>query len=206
MHNLFKKEKTITIINNILNIIMMVTSLILTIYFININKYDRIFTCLAIYLVIYLPRLLENTKYKLNYNYKLVYTVFVFLAHFLGSIINLYQYIWWFDLFAHFISGILTLVVGKFILEEIEKTKITSKLIHFIYLIGFVAFVAVIWEIIEYSGDVIFNMNLQHNLETGVVDTMEDMIIAMTGGLLSYCYLYMKPKKMINNKKINNQK
>ena len=188
------KVKKYNILNNILNIIMMIMSIVLLIYFINIKMYDRIFSCLSIYVVLFFPKLLDKTKFSLNEKYKLIYTLFVFLAHFLGSIVNLYYYVWWYDLFMHFLSGVLSVVVGIYILDKVDSKSIKNKFIYFIYLIGFVSFVALTWEMIEYLGDIFFNMNLQHSIETGVKDTMHDIIIALLGGFIT-CFIVNKKNK-----------
>lgn len=53
---------------------------------------------------------------------------------------------------------------------------------------------ALVWEILEFSGDILLNSNFQHSIDTGVVDTMGDMIAALFGGLISYL-IYLKSNK-----------
>ena len=62
-------------------------------------------------------------------------------------------------------------------------------MVKFFYLVGFVTFVALCWEIIEFTGDQVFGLNLQHNMETGVLDTMSDMIMGFMGGICSYIFI-----------------
>ena len=83
-----------------------------------------------------------------------------------------------------------------YILEKITNSKINNKLNKFIYLIGFVSMIALSWEIVEYIGDLLFDMNSQHNLETGVHDTMQDIIAAMIGGLITHILVYFHSKKI----------
>ena len=183
-----KKDKVYKILTWILNAFMMIGTIFILIYFIKEKDYSRVYTGALIYLVIFLPCLLEKTKYKFNAKYKFIYSVFVLLGDFLGSIVNLYKYLWWFDLFVHFLSGVLTVVGAYYILER-SKYKNISGFIEFIYVIGFVTLIGMSWEIIEYTMDVVFKLNLQHSIETGVADTMEDMIIALVGGIIGYlCY------------------
>ena len=50
--------------------------------------------------------------------------------------------------------------------------------------------IASIWEFLEFGADTFFGMNVQHSLDTGVRDTMEDMLIAFLGSLIvSISYL-----------------
>lgn len=56
--------------------------------------------------------------------------------------------------------------------------------------------IALSWEVIEYVGDLLFNMNSQHNLETGVHDTMQDIIAALTGGIITHILASFHNKKI----------
>lgn len=179
-------KSKVELLNQILVAMILVLSTLYLVHFINIGRVDRIFSTLAIYFVIFVPKMLEKTKYKLSPNYKFMYIIFIFLAHFLNCIVNLYKSVWWYDLFAHFISGVVTFLLATYILEKSNEAPFKSMLTYFIYLIGFVCFVAVAWEITELSCDLLFSTNLQHNLDTGVIDTMEDIIVALTGGLMTF--------------------
>ena len=60
------------------------------------------------------------------------------------------------------------------------------------------------WEIGEYVVDLIIGTNLQHNLDTGVVDTMQDLICGtiVGGGFAFYIWLdlyYQKYKSCVNS-------
>ena len=54
---------------------------------------------------------------------ELIYVVFIILAQFLGSVVNLYNTFWWYDLFTHFLSGILTAVLSLVILNWFSMYK-----------------------------------------------------------------------------------
>lgn len=179
------KNKIYRIITNIINWTMMICTFIIVIYFLKIKDYTRLSTDVMIYIAIFVPKIFEKTKYKLNDKYKLIYSIFILLGDFLGSVINLYDHVWWFDLFVHFLSGMLTVVVANYILER-SKYKELSGLIKFIYVLGFSSLIAVCWESIEFFIDIVFKMNMQHSQDTGVIDTMTDMIIATLGSLTMY--------------------
>lgn len=156
-----------------------------TIYF-GIFQYDssRILTYLAVIPVLGVPLLLKRTRYKLDDNEMLCYYLFVFMADFLGCVINLYNITWWYDIVVHFCSGIFTFLVGLFLLN---KFNIMESDIKFRLLFSFcvVITVAGLWELFEFLSDVILGMDLQHNIETGVNDTMIDMLSASCGGIVS---------------------
>jgi hypothetical protein len=45
-------------------------------------------------------------------------------------------------------------------------------------------FLATMWEVYEYASSIIFNIDPQNNLTTGVNDTMQDIIVALIGTIL----------------------
>ena len=59
---------------------------------------------------------------------------------------------------------------------------------------GIVALIAVAWELFEYFMDTYVGMNLQHTLDTGVTDTMQDMLVALLGGFLSSIFIWKRSK------------
>ena len=52
---------------------------------------------------------------------------------------------------------------------------------------GIAAIIAIGWEIVEFVLDLILHNDPQHVLDTGVNDTMMDMIVCMVGALLFGC-------------------
>ena len=156
------------------------------------NK-TRIITFMIIYPMLLFPLILQKTKLKLDNSKIFLYYVFIFLADFLGCVVNLYNTISWFDSFVHFLSGIFTFILGLIIYEKIS-TKKENKLLKVVFCLGIVAIIIVLWEIIEYTGDNLIGSNLQHVIDTGIKDTMTDMIVALLGGIISSIYIFIKNK------------
>ena len=52
------------------------------------------------------------------------YYLFLLLSLVMGSVLKLYYKIWWFDLFTHFISGIMTSIIAFILLQ---KNKLITK-------------------------------------------------------------------------------
>ena len=50
-----------------------------------------------------------------------IFIVFVFLAQFLGSCVNLYDQVFWYDIFTHFLSGIFSGLIALEIFEIFKK-------------------------------------------------------------------------------------
>ncbi len=154
---------------------------------INVGNYDRILGDITIPLVLLIPRIIKNLfKIRITDTMELIYVVFIILAQFLGSVVNLYNNdtTWWYDLFAHFLSGVLTSVLALVVLNWFGVYKEKNNGFNFLFIICFTLMVASIWEFVEFGTDVFLGMNVQHSLETGVKDTMEDMLVAFAGSMI----------------------
>lgn len=173
-------------INYLVIVITILGSLV--ILFINPFNVVNFLKTMAIFLTVLSPFLIDKIfKVKLEDKYKLAIISFVFLAHFLGVIVNLYDKLYCYDKVMHFFSGILT----AFLSVKIVKSK--NKYINAILLIIISLAVAALWEIFEYTSSLIFNIDPQKTLETGIHDTMQDIIVAFLGSILvSISYLKSK--------------
>ncbi len=154
------------------------------------GNFSRLLTFIAIYPLLFLPFIINKTKIKLDQSEVFLYYIFIFLADFLGCVINLYNNVAWYDLFVHFLSGIFAFLLGYIILKQLNSKD--SKIIKIIFCLGFAALVAVLWEIFEFGADNILGVDLQHHLDTGVYDTMEDMIVATVGSFVGMIYVIIK--------------
>lgn len=179
-----KKNDIIILINKISVILMCISSFFLLIYRISQHRYARIPTDIAIYFVLLIPIIL-NRFIKINEKDKLEFLIFIFISEFLGCIVNLFKYISWFDTFSHFVSGIYFFIIGIKILRIMEKYDNKNTFFNILFAIAISLSSACIWEIFEFSADTLFGMNLQHNIDTGVIDTMEDIIACTLGAFLS---------------------
>ena len=72
------------------------------------------------------------------------------------------------------------------------SNKCRNKLLKILFCLGIVALIAITWEVFEFSIDSFAHTNLQHNQDTGVIDTMQDMIVATLGGIISSIYMWIK--------------
>lgn len=162
---------------------------------------NRILVTLSVYLIIWIPKIIHHKVIFPDYM-ELVYIIFVFFAQFLGSVVGLYSTIYWFDSFVHFCSGILTGVFAITILLWFRKYDDKSILFNIFFMIAISLMVASLWEFFEFTSDKILKGDTQKVLETGVGDTMKDMIVAFLGSILtSIYYAYEKccNKKLLFN-------
>lgn len=186
-------------INNVLIFLFSLASVCFFIRDYNTGAYDRLLCSISIILVFFLLRIFKKIfKLKISDEMELVYTLFIILAHFFGSVVNLYNTVWWYDLFAHFLSGVLTAVLALVIISWFGVYDEKNKIFNVLFIICFVLMIASIWEFLEYGMDTFFNMNVQHSIETGVSDTMEDMLVAFLGGII-VSIIYLIENKICKN-------
>lgn len=183
-------------INNILIFIFSLISICFFVKDINFGNNSRLLGDISIILVFFLPRIFKKVfKFKISSYTEFIYIIFIIIAQFLGSIVNLYNTTWWYDLFAHFVSGTLTAILALLILNVLKKDD--NKFFNIIFIISFVLMIASLWEFVEFGADTFLKMNVQHSIETGVKDTMEDMLIAFCGCIIiSITYLLDKNNKL----------
>ena len=175
-------------INNILRIIVVICSLYLA-FTTKFNVYGTAIK-LSVIPIIFLPQIIEKIfSFKINGYLQTIYIIFIFLAHFLGSIVDLYHKVYWYDSLTHFLSGIVIAFLASYLLVIFKKYDKKSILFNILFILGISFVVAGVWEIFEFTSDKIFGKDAQNVLTTGVDDTMKDMIVAALGTLL-YCTLY----------------
>jgi hypothetical protein len=129
--------------------------------------------------------------------FELVAVLFNFLSLFLGSALDFYYRFWWWDLVLHAASGFLLGIIGfvaLFVLNQTDRVRPAMKP-------GFIAFfgvtfavtLGVFWEIFEFACDQMWPYLNMQTVETGVVDTMIDLIVDTIGAVIvavmGYAYL-----------------
>ena len=135
-------------------------------------------------------------KIKISEGLNLIYIIFIFMAHFLGVICELYNYIYWFDKFVHFLSGVVTSFVAIYLLIKFKKDK--NMFFDILYIITLTLAIAALWEVFEYLSSYYFNLDPQKVALTGVSDTMGDIIVAFLGSILTSISYYFEIKYNYN--------
>lgn len=155
--------------------------------------------CFAIIPVMLAPMLLRKIfNIKISTQIETIYLIFVFFAHFLGSIINFYHLIMYYDKVMHLLSGLLSALLGFVLLVKMKHYKKKNILFTIIFVIAFTLSIAVLWEFYEFTADNLFSKDAQNVLTTGVDDTMWDMIMAFFGSIIvTFEYL----REALKNKK-----
>lgn len=190
---------------------------ILTIIFAIIDKENRgrnIFIALqsGFFLILsFVPSIIERGfKYEIPDFLELAYLFFCIAHTMLGEVGNFYATISWWDDMLHTISGILIAICGYSLVKILNKSAkgfTASPLFVAIFVICLAVTVGVLWEIIEFTVDVVTSGNMQRYKDSitgepfvgqqALVDTMGDLIEALIGAILvvTIGYIDMVRKK-----------
>ena len=84
----------------------------------------------------------------------------------------------------HTLSGVLTSFIALIVLNNINQYKFKNVIFNIVFMIVFSLAVAGIWEIFEFTNDILFQADAQKVAISGVNDTMLDMIVALFGSIL----------------------
>lgn len=126
-------------------------------------------------------------RFKLGYALKTSVLFFCFLGFSLGTALRWFDRYLGFDNFVHALSGILFTLIGLCMYVRVGgvANRNHQKLLQISYAIFFSLAIAVFWEIGEFFGFLLTGHDSQHHLDTGVFDTMEDIIACVIGSLVA---------------------
>jgi hypothetical protein len=119
--------------------------------------------------------------------------IVVLLAHILATVFGWYENNWWFDIPMHFAGGIATAISSYYFLEDFsdrQKFHTQFKPLQILIIIALVALAAVVWEMMEFTFDTIAGTNLQPSLP----DTVKDLTVGMTSGILTTLAIVWRKK------------
>lgn len=127
--------------------------------------------------------------------------IFIFTAVCIGSTLNNRTEVVHFDIVTHFIAGVISAYFGYELANIIfRKRGYLGPAISSFFSICFAQFIAVGWEIYEFSMDSIYGLNLQRR-ESGVVDTMCDFCICAAGSVIGMLWVAFKRNGIIGKNK-----
>ncbi len=138
-------------------------------------------------------------KYRLYLppEFQLISAAFVFLSLFLGFAQDFYYRFWWWDFVLHTGSGFMLGIAGFIALYLLNQTdrlpQEVSPAFRCFFGVTCAVFLGVLWEIFEFACDQIAPYWNMQSVDTGVADTMWDLIVDTIGAvivaLMGYAYL-----------------
>jgi hypothetical protein len=196
---LFSHLDTATKIQVILSYSIKASLVLAIIQEVLLGRWSLIFISLIAVALTFLPAIIDrNHEINLPAEFELAITLFIYAALILGEKHGYYDRFPWWDLFLHGQSGLLLGLVGfliVYVLYHHNKVKM-SPLFVAVFSFSFAIAIGTIWEIFEFLMDVNFGFNMQ---QSGLVDTMGDLIIDCVGALLAALagYFYVKGNKVM---------
>lgn len=168
----------------------------------------NMYQLLLLFVFTYVPDLIEYVfKVKIPIYMLILYLLFIFCHFILGEIYGFYATVKLWDVVLHSTTVIIITIVGVsiiYILAKEEKIKFIPILL-FICPICFSMTIEVVWEMIEFSSDVILKTNMQryNNSITGepfigqkaLLDTMKDLIVDFIAATITSLLAYIDAKK-----------
>ncbi|MCC3869963.1 hypothetical protein [Terrisporobacter mayombei] len=154
------------------------------VYLIFIKKYNYAAICAGCIILTYILRL-ANKKFDYLFNDMLIIMLdlFILFSLVLGTSYGLYK-INYYDDILHIWSGAIGSVVAYTIINvctKKEDRKNIKKVFFFIFIFMFSLGIANLWEILEFTLDLLFKINCQAG---GLKDTMIDMVDGLIGTLI----------------------
>jgi len=120
--------------------------------------------------------------------FQFISALFVVLTLLLGSAADFYYKFWWWDMVLHTGSGFLLGIIGflaVFLLNQTDRIpKGITPFFLCLFAVTFAVTLGVVWEIFEYAVDRISPATNMQSRETGVVDTMQDLIVDTVGAIV----------------------
>ncbi len=194
-----KRFTTAEKIQLVLSYILRLSIIIAIIGFLIKQHWIAIFVSLCALGLSFMPAMIrKNYKISLPMPFELAIVVFVYASVFLGEVRGFYTTLWWWDIVLHGCASVILGLLGfitLFILYYEGQIRASPKLIAF-FSFSFALAIGALWEIFEFSMDIVFKMNMQRS---GLMDTMGDLIadaaFALIVALVGYFYLKRKRKE-----------
>jgi hypothetical protein len=148
----------------------------------------------------YIPDMVRKaTKIYITAEFRLIFLLFVFSSQLLGEIADFYVMVPLWDKMAHLISAFFLTIIGYvtvyIMTDDVRTGKRVSLRFATIFAFSFSMLFGTFWEIFEYLMDISFGLKMQ---KSGLVDTMEDLIVCLAGSLIP-CMIYVYDVKNKKN-------
>ena len=185
-----------------LTLLMQAIVCVALVVFVLRRDWENVFLTAIVIVLMLIPVILRH-RYDVFIppEFQLVAAGFIFFSVYLGSVRGYYSKFWWWDIALHTSSGFLLGIAGfvsLFLLNRTNRIPAGMRPVFICFFgVTFAVFLGVVWEIFEYACDrlgprVGWQSNMQ-SVESGVRDTMQDLIVDTLGAIvvavMGYAYL-----------------
>ncbi|MCI7029420.1 MAG: hypothetical protein PUJ05_12650 [Clostridium sp.] len=183
----------------LVNLIYMAVLIITFIYKYAIKDYDELFriglAAVTAWIVYFVCKITFLKKSEICFY---VILAFTFSAIYLGNVWDLYRIIPIYDKLLHLLSGVIIAIIGFVLFLYLNNGNIKGDFNTYFAVIFSIIFsiaAAGLWEIWEFSTDMLFGFHSQNN---SLIDTMMDIICGSIMGIIANIpiYLYIKGKNI----------
>ena len=183
----------------LVNLIYMAVLIITFIYKYAIKDYDELFriglAAVTAWIVYFVCKITFLKKSEICFY---VILAFTFSAIYLGNVWDLYRIIPIYDKLLHLLSGVIIAIIGFVLFLYLNNGNIKEDFNTYFAVIFSIIFsiaAAGLWEIWEFSTDMLFGFHSQNN---SLIDTMMDIICGSIMGIIANIpiYLYIKGKNI----------
>ncbi|MBU0614157.1 hypothetical protein KJ766_02655 [Patescibacteria group bacterium] len=115
----------------------------------------------------------------------------VIIAQIILSLTSAYDYFEWVDIPMHFAGGFAMALLACAIWQNSNVKGDEYGVIYFIFIIGFVSLIGIVWEWHEFILDIIFRTSFGSSVQIhqpGVADTMADFAMDILGGIAVWLF------------------
>ena len=183
---------------NITLITLITILLILLIRSILLQNYENFIPVTTTILTFFIPVVIEKIfKIEIPYSLKIFYIIYMFASKFLGGDNFYYSTTPLYDKIIHAVYGIFSYIVSIFILVKFTTFNTKNILFNIVFCLVISLGTSVIWEFLEFFTDKVFLGNNQR-LETGIDDTMLDLIYTFVSTILLSVSYYIEVKFKTN--------
>ena len=186
-----KKDRIFRIVNLGFMTLQFLACVGLAIYYYCISDpNNRLLTSIGMAIVMVLPLLLELIfKRRLTNILFLFYQVYALIAGLIGSVLNVYYMVGWYDIFVHCLAGYIFALAGIFVVSRVQDYKKLNKWLVLLFAFCFTMTCELVWELGEWFSDLFLNQTAQGIPIEGqtaplVTDTMLDIFCNFSGGLV----------------------
>ena len=183
----------------LVNLIYMAVLIITFVYKYAIKDYDELFriglAAVTAWIVYFTCKITFLKKSEICFY---VILAFSFSAIYLGNVWDLYRIIPIYDKLLHLLSGVIIAIIGFVLFLYLNNGNIKGDFNTYFAVIFSIIFsiaAAGLWEIWEFSTDMLFGFHSQNN---SLIDTMMDIICGSIMGIIANIpiYLYIKGKNI----------
>src|SRR5262245_415130 len=172
-----------------LTVLTQIVPTVALVFFLLRRDWENIFLTVLVIALTLLPAFVgRRYRVVIPPEFQFVSALFVVLTLFLGSAADFYYKFWWWDIVLHTGSGILLGIIGFLAVFLLNQTdRIPAGITPFflcVFAVAFAVTLGVVWEILEFVVDCISPATNMQSRETGVVDTMQDLIVDMLGAIV----------------------